>query len=485
MPLPAGFTGATRLPTFSRSSPRWCAPHRGRRVRRRLGAVAAALLLLVLSARPAAALDDPAARVRTHVLANGMTVLTLADPSTPAVSLQIWVKAGSRDETRYTGIAHLFEHMMFKGSTNLAAERHAQILETRGARVNAFTTNDVTAYFDDLPPDALPLAIALEAERFANLDVSEKTLASERQVVLEERRLRTEDDPQGRMIEQLFALTFLAHPYRWPVIGWRSDVEAVDVAACRAFFDTYYAPNNLLMVIVGDFDEADALRRVEAGFGPLAPAPVIPRNPTQEPEQRGERRARVRFDVRAPIIAAAWHAPKAGDPDVPALDVLGELLSSGRSSRLYQRLVQRDALALAAAGGAWQLADAGLFYAYAAVRPDASADAAERALFDEIERMRSAEVGADELAKAKKQIEVGIVSGLTTAHGLASRFASETITYGRIRGLEERLAELEAVTAADVRRVASRYLAPEGRNVVRIERNGVMPAPGSAEARAR
>lgn len=470
MPLPAGGPGRSLLPLRTRGRTLLLPP-----------LVAAALLLVPF---PSRALDDPAARVRTTQLANGMTVLTLADSSTPAVSLQIWVKAGSRDETRYTGIAHLFEHMMFKGSANLPPERHAQVLETRGARVNAFTTHDVTAYFDDLPPDALPLAIALEAERFAHLDISEKTLASERQVVLEERRLRSEDDPEGRMIEQLFALTFLAIPYRWPVIGWRSDVEAVDISACRAFFDTYYAPNNLVMVIVGHFDEADALRRVEEGFGPLAPAPAIPRNPTQEPPQRGERRAQVQFDLRAPIVAAAWHAPQAGDPDVPALDVLGEVLSSGRSSRLYLRLVQKDALAFAAAGGGWQLQGAGLFYAYAAVRPDASADAAERALFDEIERLRRAEIGPGELARAKKQIEVDLVSGLSTAHGLASRFASETIVYGRIRPLEERLAALEAVTAADVRRVASAYLAPEGRNVVRLERSGVMPLPGDGGAGA-
>ncbi|HVP31321.1 MAG TPA: pitrilysin family protein [Myxococcota bacterium] len=458
----------------------------GRRFEPALRRIAASLLLLsALGARPArATLDDPASRVRTTTLANGMTVLTLVDSTTPVVSLQIWVKAGSRDETRYTGIAHLFEHMMFKGSTNLPPERHAQLLEARGGRVNAFTTNDVTAYFEDLPPDALPLALALEAERFANLDISEKTLASERQVVLEERRLRTEDDPQGRLLEQLFATTFIAHPYRWPVIGWRSDVEAVGVPQCRAFFDTYYAPNDLVMVIVGSFDEADALRRVQESFGKMKPAAEIPRNPTQEPAQRGERRAVVHFDVRAPVVAAAWHAPKAGDPDAPALEVLGEILSSGRSSRLYERLVYREQLALAAAGGYWDLASAGLFYAYVAVRPGVSPDAAERSLLAEVERLRREEVGADELAKAKKQIEVGIVSGLTTTHGLASRFAGETILYGRIRPLEERLAELEAVTAADVERVAKTHLAPEGRNVVRLQREGDASA-GAAPPRGR
>jgi predicted Zn-dependent peptidase len=375
--------------------------------------------------------------------------------------------------------------MMFKGSKNVAPEQHARLLEARGGRVNAFTSNDVTVYHEDVTPETLPLAIELEAERFANLDISEKTLASEREVVLEERRLRSEDSPEGRLFEALLALTFTAHPYRWPVIGWRSDVEAVDVAHLREFFRTYYAPNNLVVTAVGNFETADALRRIEQAFGALEPAEAIPRNPTREPEQRGERRATVRFDVRSPIVAVAWHAPRSGDPDGPALDVLGQVLSGGRSSRLYQRLVYAEQQALAAQGGYWELQDAGLFFAYASVRPGGSTAKAEASLLDEVERLRREPVGEAELAKAKKQLEVALVGGLTTTHALAGRIAGDFVAFGRVRGIEERLAALRAVTAEDVRRVAETHLRPEGRNVVHLvaPEGGAAPAPdASAEA---
>ncbi len=289
----------------------------------------------------------------------------------------MWVRVGSRDETRYTGLAHLFEHMMFKGSEHLAPERHSQLVESRGGHANAFTNRDVTVYFENVPAESLPLVIELEAERLAHLDISEQTLASEREVVLEERRMRTEDDPKGRAYEALLALTFLSHPYRRPVIGWRSDVEAVTVEACREFFRTYYAPNNIVIAVVGPFDTQATLERIERAFGGLEPAPEIPRSPTREPEQRGERRGRVEFEVRSPILASAWHAPPTGHEDADALDVLSQILSAGRSSRLYRRLVREEQQALYAQGGYWELQEAGLFVALAAVRPDAAIERAE------------------------------------------------------------------------------------------------------------
>jgi zinc protease len=417
---------------------------------------------------------DPALRTRTTVLPNGLTVLTLEDHSTPVVSFQVWVKVGSRDETSYTGLAHLFEHMMFRGTASLGAEDHERLIESRGGRINAFTSRDVTVYFDDVASEHLPLVIELEAERLANLDIGEESLASEREVVLEERRLRTEDNPQGRAYEALFALAFSAHPYRHPVIGWRSDVEAVSVEACRRFFDTYYAANNLVIAVVGDFDEADTLARIERAFGPLRAAPSLPRTPTREPEQRGERRAVVEFDVKGPILAAAWHAPAAGHEDADALDVASEILSSGRSSRLYRGLVYEAQQALAAQGAYYEMRDAGIFYAFVSVRPDASIDEAERLLLSEIARLRTEPVTEAELDKAKRGLEVGLLDGLDRSHALALRIASETVTLGRIRSLDERLEGIRGVSVADVQRVAELYLRDDGRSVVRVV------APGEA-----
>jgi predicted Zn-dependent peptidase len=423
------------------------------------------------------AIDDPVLRTRQTTLANGLTVVTLEDHATPVVSFQMWVRVGSRDETRVTGLAHLFEHMMFKGSKHVAPEQHARIIQARGGRTNAYTTSDVTVYVTDLTSETLPLVIALEAERVANLDISEQTLTSEREVVLEERRMRTEDRPAGRAFEALYALTFQAHPYRTPVIGWRSDIESTTVENCREFFSTYYVPNNLVIVIVGDFDSEQALDRVREAFGSLAPAPEIPRNPTREPRQRGARSAQVHFDLRGPLFAAAWHAPPAGHPDAEALDVASEILSGGRSSRVYRRLIYDEQVALSAHGGYSAMADAGLFLAYASVRPSVSIERVEELFLEEITRLRDGPVTAGELDKAKRQIEVSMVDELTTNKALASRIGYEVTILGQIRPLEDRLAAIRAVTAADVQRVARTYLSDEGTSIVHVVPPPVAPEP--------
>ncbi len=437
----------------------------------------AAVLLVALPAGAGPAIEDPALLTRQTVLENGLVVLTLEDHTTPVVSFQMWVRVGSKDESRYTGLAHLFEHMMFKGSTRIGPEEHARLVQRRGGELNAYTTRDYTVYFSNVPAEALPLVIDLEAERVANLDISEATLASEREVVLEERRMRTEDQPRGRSDEALFALSFRAHPYRWPVIGWRSDIEAADVEACRRFFHTYYAPNNVVIAIVGDFDSEAALAQIRRAFGPLEPAPEIPRNPQLEPEQRGERRESIQFDLSSPILTAAWHAPAVSDGDADALDVASQVLSGGRSSRLYQSLVYQAQQALAAYGAFFAMQTAGLFYAYAAVRPDAEIDSVEELFFAEIARLRDQPVPEAEIEKAKRQIEVALVEGLVRNEQLAGRIAFDTIHFGRVRPLEERLERLHAVRAADVQRVARAYLTDERRSVVRV-----VPPPESAAA---
>ncbi len=438
------------------------------------------LPLLVCAAGAAPDVEDPVARLRKTVLENGLTVLTLEDRTTPVVSFQIWVRVGSRDEARYTGLAHLFEHMMFKGSKHIGPEQHARLIQARGGEVNAFTSNDFTVYFADVTPETLPLVIALEGERIANLDISGKTLESERQVVLEERRLRSEDDPEGRAFEALMALAFTAHPYRTPVIGWRSDIEAATVEICRRFFSAYYAPNNLWIAIAGDFDTEQALADVRRAFGDLKPAVSIPRNPTREPEQRGERRQIVHADVRSALLAGAWHAPATGHPDAEALDVASQILSGGRSSRLYRPLVYDAQKALAAEGAYWELNDAGVFYAFAAVRPDAKVEEVERLFLAEIARLRDEPVSPAELEKAKRQLEVGLVNGLGTNHALASRIARETVSLGRVRPLEERLAAIARVTAEDVQRVARTYLIDDKRSLVHV----VKPPAEKSEKRS-
>jgi len=422
------------------------------------------------------AIDDSALRTRQTMLENGLTVLTLEDHTTPVVAFQMWIRVGSSDEARVTGLAHLFEHMMFKGSKNIPPEKHGQIIQSRGGRTNAYTTSDMTVYTTEIPSEALPLVIALEAERLANLDISEETLASEREVVLEERRMRTEDQPAGRAREALYALTFQALPYRWPVIGWRSDIASTTVEDCRDFFSTFYVPNNIVIAIVGDFDGDAALEQVRESFGNLAPAAEIPRYATREPPQSGVRRAEVQFDLRAPVLATAWHAPPAGHPDAEALDVASEILSGGRSSRIYRRLVHEEQIALSAHSVYSELAGAGIFGTYASVRPDASIDRVEALFLEEIARLRDEPVTAEELEKAKRQIEVAMVHQLTTNEAIAGRIGYDVTILGRIRPLEDQLAAIQAVDADDIQRVARTYLVDAGRNVVHV-----VPPPTSTE----
>jgi predicted Zn-dependent peptidase len=436
-------------------------------------AIAAALL----AAAPVAALDDPAERTRVTVFDNGLTVLTLEDPTTPIASFQMWVKVGSRDKTRYTGLAHLFEHMMFRGSEHIAPEEHARLVNARGGSLNAFTSRDYTVYFEDVTSESLPLVIDLEHERVAHLDISEATLTKEREVVLEERRMRTEDSPMGRAYEALLALNWQASSYRWPVIGWRSDVESATVEVCREFFDTFYVANNIVIAIAGDFDTESTLAHLERTFGSLPAAPDVPRSPTVEPVQDGERRGVVHFDLRGPILAAAWHAPPTGSDDGEPLDVLSQILSDGRSSRLYRSLVYEAELALSAEGGYWELDAAGVFLAFASVRPGESIDAVEQRFFAEIDRVKAEPVTEAELEKAKRQLEVSLVNGLATNHALASRIGRDYATFGRIRPLEERLERIRLVTAEDVQRVAQSYLLEEKRSVVHV----VPPPPETAE----
>jgi zinc protease len=449
---------------------------KGKRVRfiaRSLVAIGATLACVAALAAevPQPAFDDPALRTRVTKLANGLSVLTLEDHATPVVSLQVWVKVGSGDESRFTGIAHLFEHMMFLGSKNLSKlgpEAYTKLVEERGGQINAYTSRDVTVYFENVAPEHLPLVLAIEGERFANLEVTEEALAAERQVVIEERRLRSENDPDGIAFESAMALAYQAHPYRVPTVGWKSDLEKVTAADCQAFFDTYYAANNLVIAIAGNFDTAEALALVEKHFGGLRSAPAIPRNPQEEPEQNGERRAIEHFPVRAPILLSVYQAPSTHSPDSDALDIAGGILAGGRTSRLHRALVDEARLALEPSAFYWELQRAGVFMAGATLVPGAEVAAAEKIVHGEIAKLAAAPPSEEELRRARRALEVQWIRGQGSAHALASRIAQDYVAYGRIEPLAEKLAALRAVTPADVQRVVRQYLAPHRRNVVQV-----------------
>src|SRR5512140_2015387 len=300
--------------------------------------------------------------LRSHTLPNGLRVRVLPERSAPTVSFYTFFQVGSRNERLgLTGISHLFEHMMFNGAAKYGPKEFDRVLESSGGHSNAYTSNDLTAYYEDFAAEALDTVVDLESDRMRSLRLTDEALEQEREVVKEERRLRTENSIFGRMEEQLESLVFLAHPYRWPVIGWMDDIQRISRQDCERFFRTYYAPSNAAIYCVGDVDADATLALVERAYGDIprgpAPAPV----PTGEPPQRGERRAVVRYPAQAPALLAGWRGPAAQSPDAAALDLLQVILAVGEMSRLRKRMVITAELAVSVTiSWAWRI-DPGVF----------------------------------------------------------------------------------------------------------------------------
>jgi zinc protease len=401
----------------------------------------------------------PKLDVRAWDLANGLHVLFLANHEAPVATVQVFYHVGSKDEhVGIRGVAHMFEHMMFKGSEHVPPEQHARLLKEVGGQTNAFTTEDLTAYHDTVPPSYVGFAMQLEADRMRHLKLFKETIDSERKVVEEEKRLRVDNDPIGKAIERFRTLAYTKHPYNWTAIGTIEDLEKVTPADCQKFYDTYYQPDNATLIVVGDVDEAEVRKLAEQHFGPLARAPEPPRSTIVEPPQTAERQETLDLEVQVPVVVGGYHVPRAADPDMPALEVLANILSAGESSRLHERLVRTDHLAIAAGGLVESMEDSGLFLAYAAYLPDRDPAKVRQALFDEIARARARGISAEELDKAKNQLAAGFVFGLQTAEGVATELGMYQYVHGDWREFGKGASRYLAVTAADVTRVARKYL---------------------------
>ncbi|HUG38274.1 MAG TPA: pitrilysin family protein, partial [Candidatus Limnocylindrales bacterium] len=316
----------------------------------RLAWLVAAALLAAVGSMPAAGTAAPA--VLEATLDNGLRVLVLEDHRNPIASVQIWYRVGSRNERPgATGLAHFLEHMMFKGTPTHGKGEFARLVEQNGGQDNAFTSQDVTAYYVDIATDKVDHVLRLEADRMRNLLLDPREVESERQVVMEERRTRSEDDPDGFLFEELSAIAFRAHPYGWPIIGWMEDIGRIEAVELRRFYDTYYVPNNALLVVVGDVSAGALLERIRAYFGPIARGADPPRVTAVEPPQRSERRVSVTLpEARLPSVAVAYHVPNFRSADWPALELTSVILAEGRASRLYRKLVYEKRMALGAGG---------------------------------------------------------------------------------------------------------------------------------------
>jgi len=411
-------------------------------------------------------------------LPNGLRVVLLEDHSTPIVHVTLWYHVGSKDEKRgRTGFAHLFEHMMFKGSRNVAPEAHTSYIASVGGQSNAYTNEDTTVFWQTVPAQYLPLTLWLEADRMASLRVEDSTFKMEREVVKEERRQRVENQPYGRLSEIIYDTAFTTHPYKHPVIGSMQDLEAASIEDVREFHRTYYRPDNATLVIVGDFEPTVARSLVEREFSKVPrPTGTVPRNIPQEPKRTSELRVTIEEDWPLPAVVVAYPITYDGNPDSYPLHVAAKVLSDGASSRIHQRLVYKERLALSAFGQANLIEDPNLFYAVAVVAPGQSPAKAADALIEEMDRLVTAPITARELQRAKNQFARDYVIGRQTVQGKASMLAHAVVLHkGDVGTADGEFDIFQKMTVEDVQRVARTYFTPQTRMVLTVMPRGQRP----------
>ena len=411
-----------------------------------------------------------ALELRRFRLGNGLTVATLVDQAAPTVSYHTWFRVGSRHERPgKTGLAHLFEHLMFNETKSRGRGEFDRLMERAGAEVNAATWTDWTYYYENAPKNTLPLLIELEADRMSNLVLREPQVRSEKEVVANERKLRVEDDIEGRALEQLYATAFRRHPYRWPTIGWMKDIRGFTVDDCRRFYRTHYAPNNAIVIIAGDFNERQALSLIQARYGHLSSARQIDTKPRpKEPAQRSERVLRIAAPTPTDKVLIGYHAPPFSDPHTPALTVVNEVLLGGRSSRLYRLFCLDEELALSVRGAIAPFVDPGLFEIWISLREGKSQKDAVALLDREVARLAADGPTDIELAKAINQIELSFLHSMETAGGKAEQVGFYETVVDDGGTVFDRLDAYRRVTRAQVKRAAARYLRRSRRTRVEI-----------------
>ncbi len=447
------------------------------------------LLLFALTAcaahppRPAApAASEGGGTVHERVLANGLKVIVKEDHRAPVVVSQIWYKVGSSYEhDGITGISHVLEHMMFKGTKRHPAGEFSRIVAENGGRENAFTGRDYTAYFQTLAKDRLAISFELEADRMRGLLLDPEDFAKEVQVVMEERRMRTEDDPQALTGERFNAVAYLTSPYHWPIIGWMDDLEHLTVDDLRAWYDTWYRPNNATVVVVGDVDPDEVFALAEKYYGPLEAAPVPEVKPRREVAQRGERRVSVHAPARLPYVIMGWKAPALGRADADwepyAMEVLAAVLDGGLSARLETELVRARRIA-ASIGTGYDLYTPRreVLTVSGTPAPGHSVDDLVAAVEAQIERLKTEPVAPHELARVKAQVVAGKVYERDSMFYQAMQIGMmETLGYGW-RVQDEYLERIEAITPEQIQAVARKYLVRERRTLAVLE-----PQPADAQ----
>jgi zinc protease len=426
---------------------------------------------------PAAA---PAAGVRVDfsvtTLKNGLRVQLAEDRSSPVVAVNVVYDVGARNERPgLTGFAHLFEHMMFKGSANVGDGEHFYQVFTNGGSMNGTTNADLTLYYETMPANQLELALFLEADRMRSLEITQEKLDNQRQAVQEERRMRMDNQPYGRSYERFGELFYDNFAYKHSTIGSMEDLNAASVEDVAKFFRTYYAPNNAVLTVVGDFRREDALRLIRKYFEDIPRQAAPPPVDLQEPAQTQERRETLNDPLaRAVQILIGYKTQPGNGPDQAALQVLSSVLQGGDSSRLYQSLNKEKELVTGIGGYVDERIGMSGFYISATVRPDRKAEDVEAAIYQEIERITQQPIAEWELQKARNATRLGYLQGIRSTQTRASLLGSYTVKFGDPGLINTRLQRINAVTREDVQRVAKQYLLAKGRTVVTT-----LPAPAA------
>ena len=417
-----------------------------------------------------AAVRPPKLQYQITTLPNGLRVILSEDHSTPIVHVSVWYHVGSKNERAgRTGFAHLFEHMMFKGSKNVEPESHTSIIAGVGGQSNAYTTEDITVFWQTLPAHYMPLALWMEADRMATLRVDEAAFRREREVVKEERRMRIENQPYGRLSEIIYDNSFLTHPYKHPTIGSMADLEAASIADVRDFHRTYYVPENATVTIVGDFDSAQALQMVTQYFGrvPKAARPV-PRDIPMEAPMTQERRAVIEEAWPLPAVVVAYHITYDGHPDSYPLHVTSKILSDGQSARISRELIYNRRLCLTAFGSGNITEHPNLFFAVCIIQPGQTPEAAEKALIAEFDKLKTGGVTELEMQRSQNQWARDYILSRESDEEKAMHLAHAAVIHNDITTADGEFDIFMKTTAADVQRVARTYFNDTNRVVLHI-----------------
>ena len=407
--------------------------------------------------------------IKTQTLKNGMKVIVEEDHSIPNVALYVFYRIGSRNERPgTTGLSHFFEHMMFNGAKKYGPKQFDRTMEAAGGSNNAYTNRDLTVYQDWFPKSALETIFDLEADRIRDLSFDPKVIESERGVVASERRSSVDASNFGILFEQLYATAYTAHPYQWPVVGWMVDIENWKLEDLKHHFEMGYSPSNATMVVSGDVTAEEIFKLAEKYIEPIPshapPAPVT----TREPEQLGERRAVVNKYAQLPILMLGYHVPEAKHADYYALQMLQTILFSGQSSRMYQRLVDKDQLALSVGGGSGVTFDPTLFTVNAQPKANVAPEKVEAAIYEEFDKVKTSGVSDDELQKARNILLAGFYRQMKTISGKANTIGSYEVFFGDYQKLFSAADDYAKVTKADVQRVAKQYFTAKNRTVVTL-----------------